>query len=241
MMQLASVKDLIPQDSIVKYFYAILLNIELINDRINFMSLSAKDYALSILAEFLMQFSVQDYSDFLSFIGEKYNYVSCIKQLIYWLNSLKEKKNKDNGYVSQLTELHKKLCNKILDNRINLLSDMYYHQYITDGLINENYDISEKTIKDYISSILANDNIYRVLGEIVSYLLSNTYMYYFSTERIKRFFENEIVIEKYISHCPPKNESELFLYNLYNEYKNGEVKFEGKKGIWKKEYFKFEL
>lgn len=240
-MQLTTSKDWISNQSYVKIFYAILNSIELINDRRSFMQLSAKGYAISFLAELLLQFSKEDFSGFLSYIEGKYAYVSVIKQLIYWLVSLSKKYNNESEFIAQLTELHQGMCHEIIDKRINLFSDDYYHQDITKGLTNDDYNITEIDIRHYIADILTKDNIYRIMGELVSYMLGDTYMYYFSQEIIHRYFENESVIDECISLSPPKNESESFLYDLYDEYKNGEVQLDGKKGIWKKEYFQFEL
>lgn len=89
------------------------------------------------------------------------------------------------------------------------------------------YQEKPEIIRDYISSIISLENIYRIIGDTISYAVSSDYSYFIARDRCKLFFSdiNDKVISELLKEHPATTESEKFVLKIYadRDTKNPEV------------------
>ena len=92
-------------------------------------------------------------------------------------------------------------------------------------------------IVDYISSIMKPKYIYRVLIDTIS--TSNRtqgYGYSITEKSLKSFFANDDIVLGYLNECPPSNDLEAFIRDVFDKYKYGEPDDLGEKVIYTENY-----
>ncbi|MGN1398465.1 MAG: hypothetical protein ACI4WG_00480 [Erysipelotrichaceae bacterium] len=94
-------------------------------------------------------------------------------------------------------------------------------------------------MREYISKIMKPHYVYKILRDIIGTSTgTNGYGYYINENSLKSFFTDEKVLSNYLQLCPPSDEIEKFICDIFNKYKNDEVDEMGEKAIYVDHYIR---
>lgn len=209
-----------------------------------FMGLDAKTRALLNLELLLEETPLDDFQKFVKNLEDKYEKLYMIDKILYWFQhthsqnviDVKEREN-------ILREKFSEMCEKVIRENINIYTDSYYARLNVWGLIrylkiNEN---REEIVQSYISKVVNEDTVFRVLGDIVAQSVGNGYGYRIDEDNFKIFFRDESILDNILENVIPQNESEKFVLKLYQVYKSNEIDIWGRKETMLADEFSFDL
>ena len=186
----------------------------------DFLSLSPRRIAILSMSRLLTSMNEEKLKDVLEQIKDSYSKIGTIYRLKEYAA-----KN-DLSKYEIINECYKEICNKIITDKINLYSDDNYYYHNIDGLLRF-FQEKPEIMHKYISSIISLENIYRILGDTISYAVSSDYSYFIARDRCKLFFSdiNDKVISELLKEHPATTESEKFVLKIYadRDTKNPEV------------------
>ena len=186
-----------------------------------------------IISELLLKCSEEEFESFLTLISEDYGKLKVIFSILRWLKN--DKYNNDVRRKQRAEKLqlqHDGMCERVVQDKINLYTDHYYHAENAWGMYHH-YKANDTvdTFTRYIRSILSPDNAYRVLWDVKTCAIGDNYFYSISDEYLAIFVGDIEVVEKLLDANPPKTKDEEFVYRMYDTYRNGEPNVWGDKGV----------
>lgn len=192
-----------------------------LDDSTQFLSLSARERAIVIITELLAKSSDEDFDVFVSTLNCNYEKTIIIGKLVYWINNVRASKE---PYLEKrqkiISDLYTNICRDIVEKRINIFADQYYHMYNTYALYEYCKEVDPDLFLNYISSVISPENVYRAIGDTVSLSISNQgYGYRINKETFLLYFGEGNIVEELMAKAPPKNDSERFLVTLYTRYR----------------------
>ncbi len=198
--------------------FSIFYNINLIGNQTEDNTYSARQRAFVIVSNHINDCSFYFVRQLMDANIEKYDNLKYIKILVDFL-----KKNSDtsqnsisyrkSAYLMQkLTEM----CYNISSQKINLYSDSYYCENNIWILKNA---ISGFMFTNYMKSVAQSNNIYRIINDTIRYKSS---VYYIDRHLINYMFLDKKDVDRLIAENPPKTESEMFVFNVYNNFRHPE-------------------
>lgn len=208
----------------------------IVDDHAEFLSVDAKRRATLIVAKLLSQCNKNELESFAGMFDSDYMKLDEIDQLKYWTEKVIEDV-KAKEIKPFIEDMHKKMCDSVIECGIDLYDDKYYKRHNIWGLIRcyKDDEIALSGIKKYMLNITSKDNVYRVLWDLTSLSIGRVYRYNINKENFATCFEDEAVIDNILNERPPKTEDEAFVLDIYNEYRHGDNSDIYKRGIYSTE------
>lgn len=186
-----------------------------------------------IISELLLKCSDEEFDSYLSLISKDYGKLGVILSIWNWIKSDKyDSSEVRKQRAEKLQSHHTAMCERVVNEKVNLYSDDYYHVENTWGMYHcYKANDAVDTFTSYIKSILSPENIYRVLWDVKTSAIGSNYRYSISDENLAIFLGDIEVVKKLVRENPPKNKDEAFVYQMYDVYCNGEPDALGRKGV----------
>lgn len=194
-------------------------HIEEFSDFGEFLALSAHQRAEVIIAELINQLKPKELGDFIDSHLNYYGYINTISEIKYWLTTASLSANKN--IINIWTNYYNKMCEDILSNNIDLYADQYYSRGNIVGLKRFKEDYREM-IYTYIRNIIRPKYVYRILGDCVGSSHGSTHNYGIDQSLFDDMGVSQETMDQYLSEFKPENESQKFILDLYQRFKNGE-------------------
>lgn len=164
----------------------------------------------------------------------EYDKLYMIYQLLYCFQNTRSS-NLDNvrSIEAILKERFSDMCEKVIKEKINIYADPYYVQYNMWGLIGylEIKENKEEIVQDYIAQIINEENIFRVMGDMISPSLGKGYVYKISDDNFRIFFKDTSPLDTLLENVDPKTSSEEFVLRVYEKFKSYENNSKGNNEI----------
>ena len=192
----------------------------LFKDRILFFELDSYQRFCIVIADLLSKLTDQEFEKFKKAIHKDYKNLHLIYKIKYWVDNNKKKSIK---YNFNFDELFNEMCNKILDDNI----DIYSKEYYSKGNIWAIYHFDKDKVKEYVTKNINSSNIYKFLADVISTSVgSNQYGYRITKENIEALSEN-VDIDNLLKKNTDKSDAKHELINeVYNLYKTGKNDFD---------------
>ncbi|QSB48934.1 KAP family P-loop NTPase fold protein [Parageobacillus toebii] len=220
--------DDLQDETIYDLIVVLFKNINKIDNTPAFLSLSARSRVEIIIWELLQKISEEQYEQFLENIKEDYDKLQNISNILYWFEKDREGKNID-GRRYKMEKLYQEMGARIIENSINLYQDKYYTPKNIWGLF-KLYKDDLSIIKKYIKGNINEDNIFRLLYDIIVVSIGSNIKYSISNENLN-YLTTIDDIEEILKNAKTKTKDQEFILEVYNNYKN-DIKNEwGETGI----------
>lgn len=186
-----------------------------IDDSSYFLALNARQRCAVIIWEILQMVDKEEFLLIIKELDDAYDKLELVNQVSYWFE-------KDNKGMNQLGRkeawgnLEDTLVEHILKDEINLYDDKYYHPRNVWGMC-RNLKEQESVFKDYVKSISSHKNIFRILYDVMGHSFGSQYTYYFQSDTIKSFMEEED-IKRWMNNAEATTEDECFIKQVYEKY-----------------------
>lgn len=192
----------------------------LFKDRILFFELDSYQRFCIVIADLLSKLTDQEFEKFKKAVHKDYKNLHLIYKIKYWVDNNKKKSIK---YNFNFDELFNEMCNKILDDNI----DIYSKEYYSKGNIWAIYHFDKDKVKEYVTKNINSSNIYKFLADVISTSVgSNQYGYRITKENIEALSEN-VDIDNLLKKNTDKSDAKHELINeVYNLYKTGKNDFD---------------
>lgn len=232
--RLQSYLDLIPAEKKLIFTKSIFDCLNNISSSFVFMGLNAQSRALVCIELLLEETEINAMQKFANEIRAKYDKLYMIDQILYWFQNTRSQHTEDVKIRETiLKEKFSEMCEKIIEEEINIYADSYYIQYNIWGLIHY-LKIKEnrgEIVHTYIAKIINNENIFRVMGDMISQSIGNAYGYRISEENFEIFFKDTSLLDLLLQKVAPKTQSEKFVLKVYDKFKSDETDSRSNKEI----------
>lgn len=209
--------EIVNEKSAINFAIALFNNNHLFNINPRFMGLDARSWIIGLIADILKNSNVESINSFLQGIGACYNKLEGLCSLLHFMGI---ENNPENQLIQIVNQSYMKMCGEVLRKNIDLYDSTNYSFHNIYGLIYKKNNIDSNIKIKYISNISDTKNIYKILADIITVSISNHYTYAITEKDINLFFDNENAIDNLLKDNPPKNDSESFILQVYNHYKN---------------------
>ena len=133
------------------------------------------------------------------------------------------------------------MCGEIISKNINMYDDENYRVKNIWALLRYLKEHPElKSIKDYITSVLSDKTIFRILGDIIVESISGTHNYYVSKESYELLF-GDTNIEQLVNSAEATSDSQIFVKQVYQHYLTGTADVWGEKSLSFKQPVRYKL
>lgn len=225
--------DEIPINKLLVVIMLIWNHIYDIDDTPQFLKLSARSRATIILSMLLIRASLDDIDSFIEIIKSNFRNLKYINDIIYWIQS--SKLNTPQNIKQLFEDLYTNMCERIINDRIDLFSDEYYRQYnISIGLFSFYKESEDKDniLKNYILSIYKDKYVYRAIADILTMGTgSHGFSYGLNENSFDILYIDENTIKESIENNPPNNHSEEIIKDIFEKYQIKEMNGYEKYGI----------
>jgi len=219
----------IESHSCLRLIELIYRNIYLVNNDSGFMSLSARTRAMIIIWNLLQTIQPEEYTTFVQQLKLDYKNIDTIRSILYWFEHDNENKNVP-GRCEIFKENYITTVQSIIENKINTYDDLYYKK----GNLWAIYSVYENEvhlIKNYVTEILNDTNIYRFLYDLAGISTgSDGIRYYLNNEDLSKLTTKDN-INSILEHRPPNTEDESFILDVYNSTHNNHGEMYGSYGV----------
>lgn len=193
-------------------------NIFIIDNSRRFIGLSARERVEYIIWELMQKMTDEHFVAILKEIKNQYNKIENISSILNWFEHDKEGKGKEDR-KQKLKLLYKEMCEKIINDNINLYDDLYYYPKNIWGLCRF-YKEDSHIIKNYIKNIMNEKNIFRMIYDITGLSIGTKYEYSINKKNLD-FLTSKEEIDLVLKKVTPITEDQRFVVEIYNSYKNG--------------------
>ena len=232
--RLESYLDLVPLEKKMILARAIFYCLNKIDSSHIFMGLDARSRALICIEKLLEETEIGAMQKFADEISDKYDKLYMIDQILYWFQNTRSFKTDEiKRRENILKERFSGMCEKVIEEKINIYDDSYYVRYNVWGLIRylKIKENREDIVRDYIAQIINEENIFRVMGDMISQSIGNMYGYKITNENFGIFFKDESLLDLLLQRVYPKTRSEEFVLKVYEKFKSEETNSWGDKEI----------
>lgn len=218
-------------------------NSEKISRESGFLALSPYQRACAIMATLYSLIKEEEKSLVVACLKKDIKFLNLCSQIMYWLNSSSLYYSEKESDVASFATLITDMYNSIITTPIDIYCDKNYGVHNSWALLRTKRKVldldkdADVDIVDYISSIMKPKYIYRVLIDTIS--TSNGtqgYGYSITEKSLKSFFANDDIVLGYLNECPPSNDLETFIHDVFYKYKYGEPDDLGEKVIYTENY-----
>ena len=192
-------------------------NLSRCDDSTIFLGLNSYSRAIIIISDLVINICDNEFKEFLTTLKSNYSSLYIIHELIYWIENDKNNFDNKDYLIAQLNTVSNELVSEIINNRINLLDDNNYaHKNIWGFYFGTKND--EKLRKNYISSILNENTVFRFLNELVGRSVGNQYGYSIQDDNINTFSTRENIDAVLERITRPLTEDENLLLNIFKNH-----------------------
>lgn len=227
--------DEVPQEFALDLALAIWKKLDYIDNSRQFLALSARERATVIISILIEKSELTEIQAFAEVLCEDLSKLEHMSRIIYWLEHSKSDEVTDGKERENIMRrVYSKCCQEIIDKRINMYQDPNYSRYNIWGLFRFYKDDTKKEeiLSGYINDIFSSQYVYRYIGDAISQSTgSHGYGYQINSANLKALHFDEEKIDAALEECPPRTESEHFVLDVYQKYKNGEENIFGECGV----------
>ncbi len=227
--------DELPQEFALDLALAIWKNLDSIDNSSQFMALSARRRAIVIISILIEKSELTEIQTFAEVLCEDLSKLVHMSSIIHWLEQSKSDEVTDgNERENIMRQVYSMCCQEIIEKKINMYADPNYSQYNILGLFRFYKDDTnqEEILSGYINDIFSSQYVYRYIGDAISRSTgSHGYGYQINSANLKALHFDEEKIDAALEECPPRTESEHFVLDVYQKYKNGEENIFGECGV----------
>ena len=205
-----------------------------INSSRTFMGLDAQSRALVCIELLLEETAIDVMQEFANEISDEYDKLYMIDQILYWFHNTRalnidDVKERENILKERFSEM----CEKVIGEKIDIYADSYYVRYNVWGLIRylKIKENREEIVHDYIAHIINGENIFRVMGDMITQSIGNAYGYKINDENFGIFFQDTSLLDLLLQEVIPRTQSEEFVLKVYEKFKSDETNSRGDKEI----------
>lgn len=227
--------DEVPQEFALDLALAIWKNLDSIDNSSQFLALSARQRATVIISMLIEKSELPEIQAFAEVLCEDLSKLEHMSSIIYWLEHSKSVEVTSNKECENIMRrVYSKCCQEIIDKRINMYQDPNYSRYNIWGLFRFYKDDTKKEeiLSGYINDIFSSQYVYRYIGDAISQSTgSYGYGYQINSANLKALHFDEEKIDAALEELIPRTESEHFVLDVYQKYKNGEENIFGECGV----------
>ena len=181
---------------------------------------SPRRKAVLYLSELLLKVDEKSLDEFAELAVRSYSKLEVVSRLVDYL-----KQTDGKGTVSERISLcYENMCKSVVGEnpkeKINLYADEHYHFHNIHGLRLFCKDVPD-TLRGYILDIAAEDSIYRILGDFVSYEIGGGFSYSIPSDIYNLLLNNSKGIDltskldELLGKRPAETESEKLVLEIY--------------------------
>ena len=207
---------------------------------------SPRRKAVLYLSELLLKADEKSLDEFAEIAVRSYSKLEVVSRLVDYLNQTDGK-----GTVFERISLcYENMCRSVVGEnskeKINLYADEYYHFHNIRGLISF-YEGASDTLRGYILDIAAEDSIYRILGDFVSYGIGGGFSYFIPSDIYNLLLNNSKGIDltskldELLDKRPAGTESEKLVLEIYKGRETVNREIGGRGAVLRPEIFHFDL
>lgn len=229
---------------IFQIFIGLIKNVNKLDKEAAIFVLNPYNRACAILADLFSQFSNDEKFDLIDRLKNRFNLIYVCDEMLYWLDSLPyyDKKEQD---AKLMEDMIIDMYRTITERPIDIYSEENYAYHNSWALLRTKRKVlkleknADVEMREYISKIMKPHYVYKILRDIIGTSTgTNGYGYYINENSLKSFFTDENVLSDYLQLCPPSDEIEKFICNIFNKYKNDEVDEMEEKAIYVDHYIR---
>lgn len=207
---------------------------------------SPRRKAVVYLSELLLKVDEKSLDDFVELAERSYSKLGVVSQLVDYLNETDGKGTVRERIHKCLESMCKSVVGENPKEKINLYADEYYHFHNIRGLISFYKDKPEPDrLRGYILDAAAEDNIYRILGDFVSYGIGGGFSYFISFDIYNLLLENNndltSKLDELLDKRPAETESEKLALEIYKGRETVNREIDGRGAVIRPEIFHFDL
>ena len=205
---------------------------------------SPRRKAVVYLSELLLKVDEKSLDDFVELAERSYSKLGVVSQLVDYLNETDGKGTVRERIHKCLESMCKSVVGENPKEKINLYADEYYHFHNIRGLISF-YKDDPETLRRYILDVAAEDNIYRILGDFVSYGIGGGFSYFISFDIYNLLLDNNkdltSKLDALLDKRPAETESEKLVLEIYKGRETVNREIDGRGAVLRPEIFHFDL
>lgn len=205
-----------------------LLVIEFLWNHINdffdipvFWGLSVRERIEFMITELMCQIEEEKFKGFINAHINSYEHIRTISEIKYWLEHSHEEDAKIKSEIWSLFDKH--ICKNIIDRKIDLYDDKYYSRNNIIGLLRYESEYKYSIPQSFFINMMKPKYVYRLLGDCIGSSVGSTYGYGIEESLLDEFEIGQDFIERSLEENKPTNESQQFVLELYEKFKNGET------------------
>lgn len=222
---------------------SIYLNLKRFDPTVNYDAIDTQYRSINLISRMIEVIDQEDFKDFITLIEQDFSRVKSIADIIKSFAYLI--KNNTSAIRSEiLKNTFSKLCNSIIEGKINIYADDYYQMW-NIGAIKGMYESDDTypQFKNYIYELINEKNIFRFLWDITT-VSSNSFeiRYYLQEKRITEYTSREH-IESILSKTTPSNDDEKLVLHIFKKliYLQDDDDFNINKGMRFSKYLQLSL
>ena len=195
----------------------IYINLSKCNDSVLFLGLSSFSRAIIIMSELVINISEDELEEFITILKNNYSDLYLLHELIHWIKNDKNNSSNKDYLITRLNAISDELVTRIINNKINILEDNnYVHKNMWGFYFGTKND--EELRKNYISSILSENTIFRFLNELIGRSVGNQYGYSIQDDNINIFSTRQNIDAILKGITRPLTEDESLLLNIFRNH-----------------------
>lgn len=223
--------DEFPKSNIPNIVTVIFNNIHSINDKSYFLQRGPKMRVKIMLGDLLERLSKDKFKSIIHGWRREFDKIKVIHYIGKSLGNEMHLDNTRKMMSEELSHISDIMVDTILTEEINLYEDKYYYPKNIYGLI---WNLQKRNrleeVKTYISKNINNENVYRLLLDIMSFSIGDINKYKIDKSTLK-LYTTEDKIDALLDSTPPQTDSQKFIVKVYNSYKNQSKNNWGQEGV----------
>lgn len=201
--------------------------IHIFDDSMYFGILNARMRVEYIIFDFLTKCSDEILGQFFVRVERKYTHANIVRYIYHEFEEQEKSAKQSTKRKDKALICYKKLVDEIVNGKIDLYDDDYYHSGNIFGVLGSEAALTEETKALYKTVIIKPKNIYRILWDCTQKSIgTNGYGYRLSSETISSFFDDITLADELIAKRPPRSEDEQKVLDFYKSYRSSENSFE---------------
>lgn len=207
---------------------------------------SPRRKAVVYLSELLLKVDEKSLDDFVELAVRSYSKLEVVWQLEGYLSDT----DSEGTVFKRIYQCLESMCRSVVGEnskeKINLYADEYYHFHNIRGLMSF-YKDDPDTLRRYILDVAAEDNIYRILGDFVSYIIGRGFSYFISPDIYNLLLDDSKGIDltskldELLDKRPAETESEKLVLEIYKGRETVKTEIDRHGAVLRPEIFHFDL
>lgn len=207
---------------------------------------SPRRKAVVYLSELLLKIDEKSLYEFAALAVRSYSKLGVVWQLEGYLSDTDGKGTVFKRIHQCLESMCRSVVGENSKEKLNLYADTYYHFHNICGLMSF-YKDDPETLRRYILDVAAEDNIYRILGDFVSYIIGRGFSYFISPDIYNLLLDDSKGIDltskldELLDKRPAETESEKLVLEIYKGRETVKTEIDRRGAVLRPEIFHFDL